>query len=278
MPDSFLSTLLDTTGNSYLFGKRDENAKSVFLFRPDESYTDNTIYTDIYKGYALKPVNKYPVPRQNVTPDWFFPLIILILATFAWIRVYYNRFFVQMIQAFLNNNLANQIVRDENIFIQRASVYLSILFNLIGALLLYLVSVHYEWSLGGIGTGFNRFVLFLILITAAYAIKFLIIKICGWLFEQEREMATYIFQIFLINNVLGIILLPFICLLAYNESISSAWLIVLPLVFAALAFCWRIFRGLQIGIGASSSPLYLFLYLCTLEIAPLMVLLRIVVQ
>jgi hypothetical protein len=277
MPDPFLSALVDSTGTVYLFGKKEESPKSVFAFQSPDQLSDKK-YTNIYHGHLLKPSHKYAVLRENVTPDWFFPIILIVLAILAWIRVYYNRFFMQMIQAFMNNNLANQIVRDENIFIQRASVYLSIIFNLIGALLLYLISIHYDWSLGGIGNGFNRFLFFLIMVTSAYALKFLVLKTCGWLFEQEREMATYIFHIFLINNLLGIILLPFICLLAYNESISGNWLIIPPLVFAGLAFFWRLFRGLQIGVSSSSSPLYLFLYLCTLEIAPLMVLIRIVVQ
>jgi hypothetical protein len=278
MSNSFLSALTDTTGNTFRFGKTESAPKSIFLFKGDSLSSDTQKYTDIYKGHLLKPSTAHAVLRENVTPDWFFPIIILVLAILAWIRAYYSRFFSQMIQAFMNSNLANQIVRDENIFIQRASVYLSIIFNLIGALLLYLLSMHYGWHLGGIGSGFNRFLLFLIIVTSAYALKFLILKTCGWLFEQEREMATYIFHIFLINNLLGIILLPFILLLAYNESVSSTWLVIPPLLFAGLAFLWRIFRGMQIGISGNSSPLYLFLYLCTLEIAPLMVLIRIIVQ
>ena len=184
-----------------------------------------------------------------------------------------------MIQAFLNNNLANQIVRDENIFVQRASIYLSLVFNLIGALLLYLISIHFKWTLVGIGSGFGRFVFFLVIVSVAYAVKFLILKICGWLFEQEREMATYIFNIFLINNILGMALLPFICIFAYNETLAVSGLLIIPLVLIVIAFGWRIFRGIQIGLSISSfSPLYLFLYLCTLEIAPLMVLIRVIVQ
>lgn len=101
-----------------------------------------------------------------------------------------------MIQALLNNNLTNQIVRDENILVQRASVYLSVAFHLIGAMFLYLVSIHYKWDLGGIGNGFPRFLFFSILVSAIYSLKFLFLKICGWLFDLDREMATYIFNIF----------------------------------------------------------------------------------
>jgi hypothetical protein len=281
MDNSFLSSLVDTSGDKYVFGKSEKEFQSSFLksLVKKDSTNENAIrYVRLYKGHELIPVSREPVMRNNITPDWFFPLILIVLIVYTWLKVFYAKFFSQMIQAFLNNNLANQIVRDENIFVQRASVYLSVVFNLIGAMLMYLISVHYNWYLGGVG-GFGRFVLFFILVSSAYAIKFLTLKICGWLFEQEREMATYVFNIFLINNILGIALLPFICIYAYNESLAFPWLLTIPLILAVVSYCWRIFRGLQIGLGISPfSPLYLFLYLCALEIAPLMILIRIVIQ
>ena len=282
MDGFFLNALIDSTGNTFVFGKTESNHESAFLNNPENDSLNSLSqanYIQLFRGYSLKPVNKEPLLRKNVTPDWFFPIILVVLIFFAWIRFFYTKFFTQMIQAFLNNNLANQIVRDENIFVQRASVYLSIVFNLVGALFLYLVSVHFNWSLGGIGIGFSRFLFFVVVVSGAYAIKFLTLKICGWLFEQEREMATYIFNIFLINNILGMALLPFICIFAYNKTLAASWLLIMPLVLIGIAFCWRIFRGIQIGLGIPSfSPLYLFLYLCTLEIAPLMILLRMVNQ
>lgn len=283
MDGSFLSSLIDTSGNSFVFGKTESAFQSVFLnarlSNDSIKKNDSIKYFQLYKGHESGPVNTEPVLRNNITPDWFFPLILIVLVVFAWLRLFYNKFFLQMIQAFLNNNIANQIVRDENIFVQRASVYLSIVFNLVGALLLYLISIHFNWTLGGIGSGFSRFVFFLVIVSVAYAVKFLILKICGWLFEQEREMATYIFNIFLINNILGMALLPFICIFAYNETLAVSGLLIIPLVLIVIAFGWRIFRGIQIGLSISSfSPLYLFLYLCTLEIAPLMVLIRVIVQ
>ena len=282
MEDYFLYSLIDNSGNFYLFGKVESAHKSTFLntVRINDSVKKNVIkQVQLYKGHELNPLNTEPVARKNISPDWFFLLILVVLIVFAWLRVFYNKFFSQMIQAFLNNNLANQIVRDENIFVQRASIYLSLVFNLIGALLLYLISVHFNWTLGGLGTGFSRFVFFLIIVSVTYAVKFLLLKICGWLFEQEREMATYMFNIFLINNILGMALLPFICVFAYNENLAVSGLLIIPFTLLIISFGWRIFRGIQLGLSISSfSPLYLFLYLCTLEIAPLMVLIRVIIQ
>ena len=92
-------------------------------------------------------------------------------------------------------------------------------------------------------------------------------------------MATYIFNTFLINNILGIALLPFVCLIAYNQMISASWLILIAVILAGTAFAYRMFRGVLVGLSMPSfSLLYLFLYLCTLEIAPLLILIRIIVS
>lgn len=282
MSFSFLGSLVDTTANYYRFGMHEVPPKNIFFILKDEAGTQGNShasnYINLYKTRELKPVHQRPVPRSNISPDWFFPVILIVLIIYTWLRVFYGKFFTLMVQAFINKNISNQVIRDENIYVQRISVFLSIVFNLNVALLLYLTSVYFNWSMTGIGTGFSRFLFFLLLVTVAYAMKFLILKICGWLFEQEREMTTYIFNIFLINNILGMIFFPIILLLAYNESISFSVLAELSFLLVLAGFSWRIFRGIQIGVGSGSySPLYLFLYLCTLEIAPLMVLIRIIV-
>lgn len=250
---------------------------SVVYF--NDSAAVKSKFTDIYKGHLLHPSGNEAIDRPHISPIWFFPIVLLVLAVFASLRIFYNKYFSQMMVAFINNNLTNQIVRDENILVQRASVYLSIVFNLIAALFLYLISIYYGWELGGIGMGFSRFLFFAIIVSAAYTLKFLILKICGWLFNLDREMATYIFNTFLINNILGITLLPFVCLIAYNQLLSTSWLILISLILAGLAFSYRLFRGVLVGLSMPSfSLLYLFLYLCTLEIAPMLILLRIIVS
>lgn len=260
---------VDSALNSYW------KTDSVIYF--NDTIQEKSTYSDIYKGHLLHPTGTEAIDREHISPIWFFPIILIVLSVFAALRIFYNKYFSQMLVAFVNNNLTNQIVRDENILVQRASVYLSMIFNLIAALFLYLVSIYYRWELGGIGNGFSRFLFFAVIVSAAYTLKFLILKICGWLFDLNREMATYIFNTFLINNILGMALMPFICLIAYNQLLSASWLILISIILAGLAFAYRIFRGILVGFSMPSfSLLYLFLYLCTLEIAPLLILIRII--
>lgn len=244
---------------------------------PENGISSLTSYTDFYRGHELKSTHSSPRKIEHTYQDWFFPVLIIVLSIYTWLRMFYNKYFNQLLQAFLNTNLTNQIVRDENILVQRASIFLALNFNLIAALFLYLLSMEMGWALGGIGMGFNRYVFFFTVVSAVYTFKFLILKIIGWLFDLDREMATYIFNIFLINNVLGLILVPIAALMAYSPSIESHFLAYISLWLIGIAFFYRLVRGMLSGISVSGfSPIYLFLYLCTLEIAPLLVLIRIV--
>lgn len=273
LSDSTAASPLNIDSTLHTYWKTD----SVVYF--NDSVVVKSKYTDIYKGHLLHPKGNEAIDRNPISPVWFFPIILIVLAVFASLRIFYNKYLSQMLVAFVNNNLTNQIVRDENILVQRASVYLSIVFNLIAALFLYLISIYYGWELAGIGFGFSRFLFFALVVSAAYTVKFLILKICGWLFNLNREMATYIFNTFLINNILGIAILPFVCLIAYNQLLPTSLLILISVILAGIAFAYRMFRGVLVGLSMPSfSLLYLFLYLCTLEIAPLLILIRIIVS
>lgn len=230
---------------------------------------------NLYGKHVLEPKNSGAAPRFGTSPDWMFPILMLMLAVFTGLRFFYSRYFKQMVTSLFNVNLANQIVRDENILVQRATVYMSIMFYLTAGLFLYLMSEQLHWQLPWAGTGFTRFLKFVFLVSAVYAGKFMVLRFCGWLFGLDRELTTYLFTIFIINNVQGIILFPFITLMCFNPGFGAAWMTTAIISIIGFLYLFRLFRGLQIGLSThGGSLLYLFLYLCTLELAPLLVVAR----
>lgn len=110
---------------------------------------------------------------------------------------------------------------------------------------------------------------------AIYAGKFLALQFAGWAFGQKALSAEYIFQVFLINKITGIVLLPFVVVLAFA---GSAWLvpiavvsltIVMGMLFTRYLRSWpamqKLFRG---------SAFHFFTYLCASEILPMAVLVK----
>jgi hypothetical protein len=231
---------------------------------------------NIWGKHELQPSHDLPQQLKNTNPDWLFLVLLTVIGALTYIRVFYRKNFFQIISACFNNNLTNQIVRDENLLMQRASVMLNISFSIVAAAFIYLVSIHYDWSLEGMDTGFIRFVFFALLISAVFTLKFLVLRFCGYLFNLGREMSTYIFNVFIINNLLGLVLLPFVALILFGNLPGTA-LIYIALGIITLAYLYRIGRGMLIAFGYNGfSPIYLFLYLCALEIAPLLVLVKLV--
>mgnify|MGYP001611693863 CR=1 FL=1 len=162
--------------------------------------------------------------------------------------------------------------------VQRASVLLTIVFNLVAALFLYQLSVIVGWSSDFTGSGFSRFLIFTLAISAGYTFKYIILKFVGFVFQIDKAITVYIFNIFLINNVLGLGLLPVLISLAFLPFINALLVVKIAGIIALSAFIYSIIRGLTIGFGFPRfSSFYLFLYLCALEIAPLLVLIRLIV-
>lgn len=232
---------------------------------------------NIWGFHELKPTHDHPQQLKISNPDWLFIVLVLVLGVLTYIRVYYRKNFFQIIAACFNNNLTNQIVRDENLLMQRASVMLNVSFSIVAASFIYLLSIHYDWSLDGMDTGFIRFVFFALIVSAVFTLKFLVLRFCGYLFNLGREMSTYIFNVFIINNLLGLVLIPVVALILFGNIPGTSTLIFIALGLASVAYLYRIGRGILIAVSYPGfSPFYLFLYLCALEIAPLLVLIRLV--
>jgi hypothetical protein len=104
-----------------------------------------------------------------------------------------------------------------------------------------------------------------------YLIKFLSLKLFGWLFNITAAADGYIFIVFMINKIIGIYLLPFLVLLAFSDTeiYEAAFIFSYLGVFALLAYRFILSYGLvqnQIRLN----PFHFFLYLCAFEIVPLL--------
>ncbi len=231
----------------------------------------------LFGTHQLQPGNMVPRSMSKLYPDWVFFIILLLLVLFTWIKVFYQKNIVQIGQAFVSMTVTNQIVRDENILVQRASILLTILFNISAALFLFQLSTYFDWNFLFIAEGLLRFMVFALLISVVYTIKFLILKVVGFLFDSDRPIANYIFNIFLINNMLGIGLSVMVTLMFLLPRQWFPYLVLFSILLISFSYIYRLMRGLTIGLNSfSMSKFYLFLYLCALELAPLLVFIKLV--
>jgi hypothetical protein len=109
-------------------------------------------------------------------------------------------------------------------------------------------------------------------VALAYSLKMISLRMLSVVFKQERPVALYIFNVFLMVMMTGLILLPVNVLIAYAPSYIREIVIVISIGLISIMFLYRILRAIGIWIGIPGfSFFYLFLYLCGFEIAPILI-------
>lgn len=226
----------------------------------------------LFKGHLLRPVNPNAQPFEHLNPSWFTITLILLLGCFTWFRYFFHRIFTQLVSAFFNATAANQIVRDESVLLQRASLVLSVLSYVLMGLFLYRISYHFHWQIPFFQTGILRFTLFSLLVALAYSFKMVAVRFLSSVFDQERPAAHYIFTLFLMVMMCGLVLLPANILLAYAPEPIPLWTMVTTFVILSLLFLYRLVKAAAIWISIPGASIFhLFLYFCAFEIAPLLI-------
>ena len=258
--------------------------KNVFRFQDEEDSNpptreDSVVQISkslqgprIFQGHLLRPQHPSAQPLTNEVGDWFTISLIVLVALFTWFRFFYYRIFRQLFTAFYNLTTTNQIVRDESVLLQRASLILSIISYMLMGLFLYQISIFLDWDMGVLQGGLIRFVFLSLSVAVAYSVKMVLLRFLSTVFDLEKPVALYIFNVFLMIMMIGLLLLPINILLAYGPLQYRYWILLIAVGIITLLFAYRLVRAIGIWIGIPGFSLfYLFLYLCTFEIAPLLI-------
>jgi hypothetical protein len=217
-------------------------------------------------------------PRIEVhrpqSKDSLFYLIVGILFYFASIRIFFEKYFSNLMTLFFRVSLRQQQIREQVLQTPLPSLLLNILF-VISAGLYSCFLLHYSrW-----GADVNFWILFLNcmgLLAAIYLVKFLVLKFIGWVFSISRATDIYIFIVFLVNKMLGIFLLPFLIVIIFSNEDWRQVFITISLAMVFVLWGYRILAAFRpVKNEIKLTPFYFFLYLCAFEIAPLLLIYKV---
>ncbi len=111
-----------------------------------------------------------------------------------------------------------------------------------------------------------------------YTIKYFVINLLGAVFQQKNQMEDYLFIVFLSNKLIGLVLLPIICLLLIN-NVYQRPIIIVTLLILSMFFIYRyLISYTSIARRMEMQKLHFFIYLCSVEILPLLLLSKLIVK
>jgi hypothetical protein len=259
-----------------------DSAATAFIM-PDSNRTNQLtallLNNDLYKGHTFLDIpftskKKFGDGRSRKSRDpWIIVLIIALLLYTALLNFLMGNEVKGVFQSFYTKR-SSQPEKDDRQINAWAFIGLFLLFGLTFGLFLYQLaaynSVYYVIS------GFRLFIALSIIIIGLFAVKFLILKFLGFLFDINRVVGEYITALYLTYFNITFVFLPVVVCFSLLASALIPYLLALALLLIVIIFVWIYLRSsVNIISNFRFHKFYLFIYLCALEICPILILIKV---
>lgn len=204
--------------------------------------------------------------------DWKVIVLLILLILIASVSAFSGNYLYYLIQSTFNRQTASRLFREKVMNILHPAFRLEIIFYLSISLFLAEVGIkilHYNIP------GLTLFIICILATIIFINSKYILYSISGFLFNVQSEINEYIYYSRSGNHVMGIFLLPSAVLFIFFEGFWQQILLISGGLTVLLFSVISLFKGFKIITQKDFSIYYLILYLCTLEILPLLLVWRI---
>lgn len=220
------------------------------------------------------------IPRGNTMPKQGIFWVLTILLGFLTVAIAANRTAVgRAWRGFLNDNGLTLAQREASGLVGNTPyflLYASFLLN--AAVFIFLLTRVFG------GDDYNNMGFLWLCVGLAvmlFLAKHLFVALLGGLFPVAQEVRRYSFLIMLFNCVLGLFLLPFNTLVAFagEDELVKQFIAFWMLGLVAVFYAYRAWRSGSIARKfLAADQFHFLLYLCTVEIAPVLVLVKVALR
>lgn len=250
-----------------------QNTNTIsFLSKPADSICDLSA-TERQDSFIICTPNDPPLPYTRLPENGYFNgnilFTIIFMILFACARLLGKDLLPMIVQAVFSRKKAS-LLQTENATANTGSYfsYLFLSFIIIGG----------GYSFFTNGTYWDFSTLYLCGGLFIYHIIFIgIIRLIGWLFNSSQIATEFIVHIWIFNINTGLFISPLIIALTFVPQSSIEFILYTTAAIIALLFIIKIICWIKILLSNRVSIFYMILYLCALEIIPLLVLYKVVI-
>lgn len=227
---------------------------------------------------ANRPVKpKKVISEPNAYRRFLFISLMATLLLFTLLMTFLRPFFQKVYSAFKTDNMFNQVLRERESIGLLPFMFLYILFFLNAGLFVYLLLHNNKITLTS-----SHLIGWLYCtagVIVVFFLKHLILNLIGVIFPVQKEVRSYNFLIIVFAIVIGVVLVPVNVLLAYGPENIASNLIYFTLGTLGLIYLFRYLRSLIIANRfIAFHKFHFLLYICTVEIAPIMILVKLILN
>ncbi|MGE4586799.1 MAG: DUF4271 domain-containing protein [Mangrovibacterium sp.] len=208
------------------------------------------------------------------TSDWEMGVFIIVLILLGSVRLFYKHYLSQLFSSTVNAMTASRMFRERSLSLVRASFRLDVIFYLVFSLFVFYSLQTFKLLVHP--TAWMAYLQILAGIFIYFLLKRLAYYLLGQFSRTVSETFEFLYNMGNFNRASGILLLPLTLVIAFTPLHHPVWVIAAGGIVILLLYISLIFRGVKILIRKHFSIFYLILYLCTLEILPLLVICKLV--
>lgn len=237
---------------------------------------DKIGYDSIFSINTGPPVIDQPAIKHVTVKDFILPVLLLIMLGYVtWLRYVFAKELSENITVIVNSNLGQQIYRDREFSANIFKLLTFFNFACSAGIFIFLLARYYEVPLP-FDAAFYNIILCIGGVGVLYLIKGLSYRILGSTFKISNALQFFRFNALVIYHLLGIGMLPFIILTAFADPPVSDWAIAGTLILIGIALLIRFVKGFTaLRLTGRFHFVYFLLYICALEIAPLLIAIKV---
>ena len=256
------------------------NALPIAIRMPD-SLRYNRFMDTLMERVAFDPLNFHSTIQHNLRmgkqrssrQGWVIAVILFLFIYAAALNLLIGKDILNVFQAFYFKRSLTKLTREDNLLTSWAYIFLFILFGLTLGLYVYELTLYYDINYGI--SGFQLFLACSFFVTVVFTGKIIMLRVLGFVFDMHRITGEHISVLYLTYFNTAFIFLPVVVCF----SLFPSWLIYSLLVFSVILiislFLVQYLRSTLNIVSEFRFPkIYLFVYLCALEISPILILIK----
>lgn len=243
-----------------------------------EGLVIHNMYDYDVKQYFKGEKRSHSLERQYGTPkphreNWILFTVLFLIFGVGLIRVFFPSDIKLVFQGYFDDRVLLSVSKEDTILTSWPFIFLFALFS--GAMALF-VSLFYAYELNRFDfITFSNYIKTVGMVGGLFALKIGFIRFLSFVFEIRKLVKEYVTVLYLIYFNTLFLMLPVLLILSLVPLPSVGIVLHLAIIGAILLFLYRFLKtAAHIMAMYKFSISYLILYLCCLEIAPILILLR----
>jgi len=245
----------------------------VFVVKPFTDTSYYKLYNHPFLPSVQNPLYLVISERQRPSKDGLFYIISGLVFLLGFLKLIFPRYFQNMFRLFFQPTFRQKQTREQLLQNDLPALLYNLFFLLSGGVYVALLAQYFQV------TTLQFYQLFLyatVLLAVIYVGKYIFLTFSGWVFNAREAAATYIFIVYLINKIIGIVLVPFILVIAFSQSrlIAPAITVSLLLMLLLLSYRYLLSYGV-VRRDIKVSWVHFSFYILAFEIAPLLLIYKV---